>query len=281
MACLLGLAYAAHSGIRLNGTLALITLLGALLAHAGINVLNDYYDAINGSDDNNSERIYPYTGGSRFIQNGVLSLAQTRSLGLTLLCASAALGLLLTGTVGWALLPIGACGLFVGWAYSAPPLMLNARGWGEICVALGFGALIPLGSDLVQRGNIDWGLLRITAPFALLVTNILYINQFPDWRADAAAGKHHWVVRLGPARAPWVYLTNVFLALLAGTMVLTEGHLAAAGWVALPPLALALLALVLLFRHRWRPARLGPAIQLTIAAALGHGLLLAAALLAS
>ena len=33
-------------------------------------------------------------------------------------------------------------------------------------------------------------------PYALLVANLLYINQFPDRKADAAAGKNNLVVRL-------------------------------------------------------------------------------------
>jgi 1,4-dihydroxy-2-naphthoate octaprenyltransferase len=35
-----------------------------------VNVVNDYYDHLNGTDAANVERIFPFTGGSRFIQNG-------------------------------------------------------------------------------------------------------------------------------------------------------------------------------------------------------------------
>ena len=51
----------------------------------------------------------------------------------------------------------------------------------------------------------------ITVAFALVahagvnVLNILYINQFPDRRADEMTGKRHWVVRLGATRARWGY----------------------------------------------------------------------------
>src|SRR4030067_339316 len=82
MACLIGLAIAWHDGLAFDVPLALVTLLFALLAHAGVNVLNDYYDALNGTDAQNTGRIFPFTGGSRFIQNGVLTLGQTRNFGL-------------------------------------------------------------------------------------------------------------------------------------------------------------------------------------------------------
>jgi 1,4-dihydroxy-2-naphthoate octaprenyltransferase len=56
---------------------ALATVLLALLAHAGANVLNDYFDARNGADAANHQGLFPFTGGSRLIQNGQVSIADT------------------------------------------------------------------------------------------------------------------------------------------------------------------------------------------------------------
>lgn len=88
MAGLLGLATAWQDGLAFDTPLVLVTLLFALLAHAGANVLNDYYDAQNGTDALNTGRIFSFTGGSRFIQNGVLSEAQTRNFGFALLAGA-------------------------------------------------------------------------------------------------------------------------------------------------------------------------------------------------
>ena len=155
MACLMGLAIAWHGGIVLNRELAAVTLLFALLAHAGVNVLNDYYDALNGTDAQNTERIFPFTGGSRFIQNGVLTLAQTRNYGFALLFCVVLAGLWLMLRSDPQLLYIGLAGLFIGLAYSAPPFRLNSRGLGELCVAAGF-LLIVVGNDFVQRKGFYW-----------------------------------------------------------------------------------------------------------------------------
>jgi 1,4-dihydroxy-2-naphthoate octaprenyltransferase len=84
-ACLIGLATAHGSGVPVDTPKAVLTVLFALVAHAGINVLNDYYDARSGADAANTERLFPFTGGSRFIQNGVLSEAETGRLGYALL----------------------------------------------------------------------------------------------------------------------------------------------------------------------------------------------------
>jgi 1,4-dihydroxy-2-naphthoate octaprenyltransferase len=204
-ACLIGLGTAQADGVAIVWSTAFATIVFALLAHAGVNVLNDYYDALNGTDAINTGRVFPYTGGSRFIQNGVLTLEQTARFGVTLFAVVMIAGVWLTTVSGAGLLAIGLTGLAIGWAYSAPPLKLNARGLGELCVMAGF-ALIVIGTDYVQRHAFAQAPFISSVSYALLVTNILYMNQFPDRAADAAAGIRHWVVRLAPEQARWGYV---------------------------------------------------------------------------
>ncbi len=144
--CLLGLATAVAGGVAFDWTRALVTLLLALLAHAGINVLNDYCDHLNGTDARNTQRLYPYTGGSRFIQNGVLTPRQVRGFAVVLFVITIAGGLWLLSVAGAGLFWIGLAGLAIGWAYSAPPLQLNSRGVGELCVASGFLLVVAGGN---------------------------------------------------------------------------------------------------------------------------------------
>ena len=276
-ACLIGFGTAAVDAVPLSAGTAFTTLAFALVAHAAVNVLNDYYDELNGTDRANTERVFPFTGGSRFIQNGVLTAVQVRNFGAALFATVIAAGLALATVSGPGLIGIGAAGLFIGWAYSAPPLALNSRGLGEPCVGLGFG-LIVIGSDYVQRGEMSLLPAAAAVSYALLVMNILYINQFPDRRADAIAGKRHWVVRLGVRRARWGYWAigvaayGFLLAAVAG------GYLPGISLLALLPAALTLKAGTDLVKFADEPRQLAPAIKLTIGAAAGHGALLAAAL---
>ena len=280
MACLIGLAIAWHDGLAFDVPLALVTLLFALLAHAGVNVLNDYYDALNGTDAQNTGRIFPFTGGSRFIQNGVLTPGQTRNFGFALLLGVALAGLWLMARSAPQLLYVGLAGLFIGWAYSAPPFRLNSRGLGELCVAAGFLA-ITVGTDFVQRKGFAAAPFIAGLSYALLVTNLLYINQFPDRTADTAAGKLHWVARLEVQHARWGYALIVALAYLwlaASVLVAWLPALALLAFLALP---LSAKAARLLLRHAAQPQQLGEAIKLTIAAMMMHGGLLALALILS
>jgi 1,4-dihydroxy-2-naphthoate polyprenyltransferase len=275
---LIGVALARYSGFAIDPLLALFTLLGAVVIHAGVNVLNDYYDDLNGTDALNQERLFPFTGGSRFIQNGVLTREQTALFGAALLGCGAMIGLWLSLHAGYGLIVIGLVGLFIGWAYSAPPFALNSHGFGEASIAVGFGLLIVTGADFVQRHHFDSLPLFASLPYALLATALLYLNQFPDRVADEQAGKRHWVVRLGVARARWGYLLLVtaaygtLLALVVGTV------LPAWALLGLLPLPISLSAAHGLLKNAQTVAKLVPAIVQTIQALVAHGALLAVGL---
>lgn len=277
VACLIGFASARLNGFAVLLDKAWVTLCFALVAHAGVNVINDYYDALNGSDAANTGRIFPFTGGSRFIQNGVLSLRATAGFGYGLLVAVIPAGLWLMQVSSPDLFWIGLGGLLVGWAYSAPPLKLMARGLGELAIVAGW-LFVVVGADMVLRGGFALQPWLAGLPYALLVANILFINQFPDCEADALAGKRTLVVRLGPGEARWGYL-----AIAAGAYGLLLFFVArnllpiyaAAGALALP---LSFKAARQLLTHAAEPGRLAPAIKLSILAAHASGLLLAAGL---
>jgi len=274
---ILGLAWTAWTGHAIDPLSAAITLLAGVLLHAAVNVLNDYYDDLNGTDNLNDERIFPFTGGSRFIQNGVLTRRQVLRFGIGLILGVVLLGLWLIHETGATLLWLGLFGLVLGWGYSAPPLNLNSRGLGELAVLAGF-SLLPLGTALVQTGELDWQLVLVSLPVGLLTANLLYINQFPDRKADIQAGKLHWVARLEPRSARWGY---VFIAALAWGLFLgliAAGVLPLLALIALPPAVLSTRAARILLAHPDQPARLAPAIPMTILAMLTHGALLSLAL---
>ncbi|MGC2167381.1 MAG: prenyltransferase [Gallionella sp.] len=273
MAGLIGLAIANYSGVDLDGGLAAVTIMFALLTHAGVNVLNDYYDALNGTDEMNTGRIFPFTGGSRFIQNGVLTPLQTRNFGFVLLACVVVAGLWLTTRSTPQLIYVGCAGLFIGWAYSAPPFNLNSHGLGELCVAAGI-LLITVGADMVQRHAPDAAPLIAGLPYALLATNLLYVNQFPDRIADIAAGKLHLVARMQISKACWIYALLVAVANAWIVVAVMLGWLPGPTMLALLALPLSVQATRLLMRHAAQPQRLEGAIKLTIAALLLHGLLM-------
>ncbi len=274
----LGVAGSGWPALQQNWLLALLGLMLALLTHAAVNVINDVADHHNGTDAANTARLFPFTGGSRFIQNGVLSAGQMQGLAYGLFGVVVLGGLYLVSLRGLPLLLIGLVGVVLGWGYSAPPLRLNSRGLGELSVLLCF-LLLPQGMAVLLTGSWQPTLLWASLPFAILTSLLLYINQFPDRTADQQAGKWHWVARLPLQRARAVYGVLVLLAyaLLAG--LVWRARLPPAALLGMLSLPLSLFAAQQLWRHAAEPARLRPAIIATIMAANLFPLLLALALL--
>jgi 1,4-dihydroxy-2-naphthoate octaprenyltransferase len=267
---IVGLASAAACGCGFNALKAVATLVLALFAHAGANVLNDYFDSRNGADAANQQGLYPFSGGSRLIQNGVVSEQDTLRWALVLLAVVVPGGLLLALKSGGGLLLVGAAGLLLAWAYSAPPFKLMSRGLGEVAVAASWWVVV-VGADYTQRGQ--WFVISAfcAVSYALLVGNILLINGVPDAVADASVGKRTLATRMSPRAVAWLYLAVLLAA---------HGWLALGVWALIPPITAlwALLALVpgltaawLLFRWGEEPQRLRPAVGLTIATAVVHG----------
>lgn len=239
--CVLGISIAAVGGHGPQWGSALASVVLALMMHAAANVFNDFHDAQSGADEVNTQGIYPFTGGARLIQTGVVSLQDTRQLAQLLLLLAVPAGLILS--------------LYAG------------------------GGLLVIGSDYVQRGSFHAIPAALALSYGLLVGNILLINGFPDAKADAQVNKRTLVVRIGPFWAACVYLVFAVLAhgsLVVGVWAFIHPSGALLGLASLP---FSLLAAFFLFQHAHEPSRLKPAIVLTILAVLVHGLAMALGLI--
>ena len=150
VATLVGIGSALACGVAPRWPEALATVVLALLTHAAVNLHNDWGDALIGSDAVNTDRIGPFTGGSRVVQDGVFMPVQLKTAVQMLAMVVTGGGLLLAARSGPGLLLIGLAGLLLGWAYSQPRLALMSRGWGELAVAAGWW-LVVVGADFVQR----------------------------------------------------------------------------------------------------------------------------------
>jgi 1,4-dihydroxy-2-naphthoate octaprenyltransferase len=233
LAVITGTSLGWHTSGRLDSAAALLAILIIALLHAAANVLNDVFDELNGADRLNMQRIYPYTGGSRFIQNGVLTLGQMRNWGLLLLFIATLLGLGLGAYRGTEVLGLGITGIGLAVLYSAPPVQLSARGLGEPAVAAGFGLLPVCGAAWLQTGEFGWQVLALSIPVSCWVANILLINEVPDARGDEAAGKRTLVVRLGSQAASRLYTGLSLVAFASIGLTVMAGGLSP--WALLLP----------------------------------------------
>ena len=275
-----GTAWAGAALHRFDGLLFVLSLTATVLAHAATNVFNDVGDDVNGTDGDNDDRIYPFTGGSRFIQTGLLSRGDMTAVAAGLAVAALAVGVMLTVLRGAGVVAFGAAGLLLGLLYSLPGIQLSARGVGEASVAVGLGALPVLGAVWLQAGTVDLGAALISVPISAWVAAILVINEVPDVEPDRRAGKRTLVVRWGVVGARWIY-ASLTAIVLAVSGVATAWHVLPV-WYVLPAAALAGLggwaASCISVRREDRPA-LARSIQLTLAIHTFGGVALVAAIL--
>ncbi len=269
---LLGLAVASWTN-GFNWWLALLTLVGAACIHLGLNVANDVFDTASGADQANVNPTQ-FSGGSRVVLYGLLSLRQIALLSLGFYAVGIAIGVGLAAARGWDLLWLGVAGVILSLFYTAPPFRLVHRGLGEIVVALGFGPIMTLGAYFVQTQEYDLEPFLVSIPVGILIALVLYVNEVPDRPADAAAGKRTLPVRLSKDAVVNGYAAAVAVAF--GLIVV----FAVAGWIVRPTLIALLAAPLALPVYRAlrdfydQPYALMPAMAKNIQLHLATGVLL-------
>jgi len=212
---LLGTALAVADG-PISWPWLAVVLAGIFCIEAAKNASGEIFDWDSGADLGvaDSDRS-PFSGGKRILVDRLVTRRQAIGIAAAFYALGGAAGLAIVLFRDPAVLAIAAVGVVLAYFYHAPPLKLSYRGLGELAVAVTYGPLICAGTYLVQRHAIPAHVWLVSIPLGLLVGAFLWINELPDRRADAAAGKRTLVVRLGAARASVAYAGIIGAALVA------------------------------------------------------------------
>ncbi|MGB2863237.1 MAG: prenyltransferase [Sedimentisphaerales bacterium] len=212
---LLGTAIARHEGC-FNLLKFVLTLLGLLLAHASVNVLNDYFDYKSGIDLETTRT--PFSGGSGVLPNGLLKPKGVYIYGVGCLMAALAIGIYLTFISGWQLLPLILLGGPVIYFYTS-----HLTKWlaGEFWAGLGLGTLPVLGTYFVQTGRYSVEAVVASLAPGFLTAILLFLNEFPDVEADKKGGRYNLVIALGPRNASRLYaglMAMTYICIIGGVV---------------------------------------------------------------
>ncbi|MGF2734474.1 prenyltransferase [Marinobacter sp. DUT-1] len=214
----LGVAVAWQQG----GSPALIdtvlVFIGALLAHAAVNLFNEYEDFVSGLDM--ITRRTPFSGGSGALPEVPSAAKGVLAAAIGTLGVVTAIGLYFLWQRGLPMLVLGVTGIvlvltYTRWITRRPILCLVAPG-------LGFGPVMVLGAIVALGGRIDTSALLVTLVAQCLVSELLLINQIPDADADQKVGRRHLVITLGrtaAARLVAVLLLGSYVPVLAGALL--------------------------------------------------------------
>lgn len=242
----LGVAIAWRQGLSPDlGEVALV-LLGAILAHAAVNLFNEHDDFVSGLDL--VTRRTPFSGGSGALPEQPDAARPVYIAAVATLALVLAIGLYFLVQRGLPMLVVGATGVILVLAYTrwitrSPILCLLAPG-------LGFGPVMVLGSLIALGAQIDAAALTASMISLLLVSELLLINQIPDAEADKTVGRQHLVITRGPRAAAML----VGLLLAGSFATLASGLLA--GWLPVASALALLTAPVALWVSRQLPLAL-------------------------
>ncbi len=193
------IAYLAGS---FNPLIYVLTFAGMIAFHAATNLINDFYDVKHDVDrmgaPTTKYRPHPVAAGAE-TPNTIrrwagLFYAATMLTAIYLSLLSGPWVLVLAGA--------GALGSFL---YTADPVVLKARGLGEVTVFLMWGSLIPLGAYLVQTGSLSAVPVVLAIPIGILVALVLLANNIRDIEYDGSVGMKTVPVLLGRPRGSVLY----------------------------------------------------------------------------
>ena len=198
---LLGASSAAAAGPIAVGWL-LLTVLGIFAVEVAKNASGEVFDWDSGTDLRiRDEDRSPFSGGKRVLVDALLTRRQAWGIAIGGYLLGAVAGMIIAGWREPSVVWFGLAGMAFAFFYHAPPFRLSYRGLGEVAVAVAYGPLVTAGTFLVQRGTIPTSIILLSVPLGVLIAAFLWINEFPDYSADALSGKRTLVVRLGRAGA--------------------------------------------------------------------------------
>lgn len=197
----------------------LIACSGIYLIEIGKNAVNECIDFMTGVDTFiEDDKRNPFSGGKKTIVDGKLTMMETMLISVFTLSGSLLVGVIVAFFKEPGILWIGLAGGLLAVFYSLPPLKLNYNGWGEVAVGTAFGPLLMSGMYIMLTGTLHWEVVVTGLPLGFLITNVLWINQYPDFEADLKGGKRNWLVRIGKEKG-----IKVYIALYAASYLSTIG----------------------------------------------------------
>ena len=212
---------------KIDCFLSILGLIGVVLAHLGVNILDDYFDWKKGAVEARKKLI---DGGMRarshkcyYLENNSTTLGAILTVALSMCAVAVGIGLFIALKVGVAVLVIAGITGFLGFFYAAPPIRLSYHGLGEIAVGIIFGPLLMAGAYITAGGRIDMPLILASLIVGIFVLNILHTHCIMDFEPDKNVGRISLAVLLKTPQnaliAQKVMLVLVYIIMAIGIII--------------------------------------------------------------
>lgn len=236
----LGLSTSLATQSQVNIFILFLIFIGAISAHISVNMLNEHFDFKSGLDLTTEKTAF--SGGSGALPGNPKMANAILIIGLVSLMLTIIIGIYLILERGIQILPIGIVGVvliitYTQWLNRFPILCLIAPG-------LGFGILMVVGTHVILtegHSHLPW--LVSLVPF-FLINNLLLLNQYPDVKADASAGRNTFPIAFGLNKSNIVYTIFLMAAYLSILIFIAKGLIPNQSIIAVIPIVFSLFALL-------------------------------------
>ena len=195
---LIAVLLAAVGDARVDWLNVALAVLGIVVAHLANNLMNDLADTQVGNDTENYPR-------ALYAPHPILAglVTKRQLIAGILLCQVIDLAIMIALIVrqDWWIAAFALAGLFLSWAYTAPPLRLKKIGLGELDVLVTWGPLMVGGVYYAGVGTLPWHVVAAATAYALLPTTVLMGKHIDKLPYDGPAGTRTLPVVLGEGRA--------------------------------------------------------------------------------
>ena len=169
-----------------------------LIIEIAASFANDYFDYE--ADKYNTQ--FGFSGGSGVLPQNPELRKFAKQASILLMLLAIFLTILMTWFLSFPLWTIGyiLIALFFCWFYTAPPLRLVYRGFGELPHFLA-AIMFPGWGYLLLTKTLDFDVLFFAIPFGLIGLTVILNFEIPDREADIHGGKHNFIVRFDRPRS--------------------------------------------------------------------------------
>lgn len=241
---LIGIALAVKYPISDEADLSFLNialmLIGNVLAHASVNILNDYFDFKSKIDFETPKT--PFSGGSGMLTTGLSNPKQVYAAGIGTLFIALAIGIYFATIAHWSLyiiIAIGGISIYFYNNFLAKILL------GEFFSGLTLGTFVIIGTFIGLRATPSMDLTQIlplevlllSIPPGILTFLLLFINEIPDAEADRRGGRFHLIILFGKKASSILYsigLLITYLSIIAAPLLSSVSYFVYLGLLTIP-----------------------------------------------
>ena len=183
-----------------------------LPAHLSLSYSNNYFDI----EVDKFNKPISISGGSKILIENPELVSLCKKIAISLIFLSVLLACIFIFLFSYPLtyLFFIIFGNLLGWFYTAPPIKLAYRGFGEIANMINMGFLMPGIGYWTMSGSLDLFFFSFAIAFLLYGLNFIIIVETPDMEGDKKANKNTLVTKIGRKNSYKIIIISLLMTSL-------------------------------------------------------------------